>query len=62
MCKACFIGEISCKINELSEPDELPPAHDSFVENDAGFEAGKTGKPSDWNTLDWRRGWADAQE
>jgi hypothetical protein len=28
----------------------------------AGFQAGKKGKPSDGKTVDWHRGWADAQE
>jgi hypothetical protein len=50
------------KINELSEPDELPPVHDDSAEYDAGFQAGKAGKPSDGKTVDWHRGWADAQD
>jgi hypothetical protein len=50
------------KINELSEPDELSPVHDDSAEYDAGFQAGKAGKPSDGKTVDWHRGWADAQE
>ena len=50
------------KINELPEQEDLPPAHDSSVEYDAGFRAGKAGKPSNGKTVDWHRGWADAQE
>ena len=50
------------KVNELPEPGEIPPAHDNSVEYCAGFEAGKTGKPSDGKTVDWHRGWTDAQE
>jgi hypothetical protein len=50
------------KINELPEPDELPPADEDSTEYKAGFQAGKEGKPSDGKTVDWHRGWADAQE
>ena len=50
------------KINELPEPDEPAPVHDDSAEYDAGFQAGKAGKPSDGETVDWHRGWADAQE
>jgi hypothetical protein len=35
------------KINELPEPDELSPVNDDSAEYDAGFQAGKAGKPSD---------------
>jgi hypothetical protein len=50
------------KINELPEPDEEFPALDHSAEYAAGFQAGKAGKPRDGNTVDWQRGWADAQE
>jgi hypothetical protein len=50
------------KINELPEPDEVSGVHDDSLEYDAGFQAGKAGKPSDGKTVDWHRGWADAQE
>jgi hypothetical protein len=50
------------KINELPEPDDLPPADEESAEYQAGFQAGKEGKPSDGGTVDWHRGWADAQE
>jgi hypothetical protein len=50
------------EINELPEPDDLPPADEDSAEYRAGFQAGKQGKPSDRNTVDWHRGWADAQE
>jgi hypothetical protein len=35
------------RINELLEPDELPPANEDSAEYKAGFQAGKEGKPSD---------------
>jgi hypothetical protein len=57
----CDMGEID-KINELPEPDEIPPANEDSAEYKAGFQAGKEGKPSDGKTVDWHRGWADAQE
>ena len=50
------------KINELPELDELLTANEDSAEYKAGFQAGKEGKPSDGKTVDWRRGWADAQE
>jgi hypothetical protein len=50
------------KINELPEPDDLPSANEDSAEYRAGFQAGKEGKPSDGKTVDWHRGWADAQE
>ena len=50
------------KINEMPEPDDLSPVHDDSAEYKAGFEAGKQGKPSDGKTVDWHRGWADAQK
>jgi hypothetical protein len=50
------------KINELPEPDDLPSANEDSAEYKAGFQAGKEGKPSDGKTVDWHRGWADAQE
>jgi hypothetical protein len=49
------------KINELPERDVLLPIHDQSAEYDAGFQAGKEGKPSDGSSVDWHRGWADAQ-
>ena len=55
------MGEID-KINQLPEPDELPPANEHSAEYKAGFHAGEEGKPSDGKTVDWHRGWADAQE
>jgi hypothetical protein len=55
------MGEID-KINELPEADELPPANEDSAEYKEGFQAGKEGKPSDGKTIDWHRGWADAQE
>jgi hypothetical protein len=50
------------KINELPERDELSPVNCDSAEYDTGFQAGKAGKPSDGKTVDWHRGWADAQE
>jgi hypothetical protein len=55
------VAEID-KINELPEPDDLPSANEDSAEYKAGFQAGKEGKPSDGKTVDWHRGWADAQE
>jgi len=54
------MGEID-KIIELPEPDE-PLANEDSAEYEAGFHAGKEGEPSDGKTVDWHRGWADAQE
>jgi hypothetical protein len=50
------------EISELPEPDDIPPAEEDSAEYKAGFQAGKQGRPSDGNTVDWHRGWADAQE
>jgi hypothetical protein len=50
------------EINELPEPDDIPPTNEDSAEYKAGFQAGKDGKPSDGSTVDWHRGWADAQE
>jgi hypothetical protein len=49
-------------INELLEADESLVTEEESAEYIAGFDAGKSGKPSDGKTVDWHRGWADAQE
>jgi hypothetical protein len=55
-------GDMADKFNELPAPDEFPPADEESDEYKAGFQAGKNSKPSDGKTLDWHRGWAEAQE
>jgi hypothetical protein len=50
------------KIDELPAPHDLPLTNEDSAEYKAGFQAGKDGKPSDGSTVDWHRGWADAQE
>jgi hypothetical protein len=50
------------EIDELPERDELPAADEDSPEYKAGFLAGEDGQPCNGTTLEWQRGWADAQE
>lgn len=47
---------------ELPERDDLPSVDEDSPEYKAGFLAGEDGQPCDGTSLEWQRGWADAQE
>jgi hypothetical protein len=50
------------EIDELPDPDPLPPVDENSVEYKAGFLAGSEGKPCYGTDPEWVRGWADAEE
>jgi hypothetical protein len=55
------VAEIE-EIDELPEPDPLPPVDEDSPEYKAGFLAGSAGLPCAETDPEWVRGWADAEE
>jgi hypothetical protein len=55
------LAEIN-EMDELPEPDPLPPVDEDSPEYKAGFLAGSAGLPCAETDPEWVRGWADAEE
>jgi hypothetical protein len=51
------------KLGPKSAPaQQFPPTEEDSSEYEDGFQAGASGKPCSSSSLEWLRGWADAQE